>query len=504
MPVSNSDSLRIPLIGTITSLALGCLFGAAFAGVSASDLRWAIALTAGIFFLLVLLVIPAPRRFLWILFILSFQLQDPSVRLLYGHAGSDGILVTLPAILGALYLLILAGSGGLRGNSRFQWLGPVGLPFIALLAISVVSLLHSDERFLGVTNLLVQVQVYFVYLLALNSVRSEQDLELSLKVLYVALAIQCAVYFFEWAFNISYISITEGVVRPVGPYPVRPGGTLGTNPFSFTNFALPIMFVLFATILPVRPPGTAPRWKSTLLVALGMAAIGLTVTRSAYANLFLGLLCVVALGYHRRSVSVRKAMAMFGVAALVAILITPLITKRLERESMKDSYNERAALMQMAAKVIEAHPIIGVGPGAYEASYKHYLTLELEDKWQWMVHNHYLLRTAEVGLFGGAALIVFLLTALRKSWSLTASSHPTVRALALACTAMVVTTAHQMYWDQWTHVPAQMLFWFLLGLSGAAQSMNLKPVHAAAASPREPTQSVRSSFSIEQALTGTQ
>ena len=403
--MSNRNNQWIALIGAVTVLTLGCLSGAAFADVSITDLRWAIALTAGVFFVLVLLVIPAPRRFLWILFILSFQLQDPSVRLLYGHAGSDGILVTLPAILGGLYLLIFAGSGGLRG-ARFQWLGPVGLPFIALFAISVVSLFHSDERFLGVTNLLVQVQVYFVYLLALNCVRSEQDLELSLKVLYAALAIQCAVYFFEWVFNISYISITSGIVRPIGPYPVRPGGTLGTNPFSFTNFALPIMFILFATILPARTPETAPRWKSALLVALGMAAVGLTLTRSAYANLFLGLLCIVAFGHYRKSVSVRKAMAMFGVAALVALLITPMITKRLERESMKDSYNERAALMQMAGKVIEAHPALGVGPGAYETSYKRYLTLELEDKWQWMVHNHYLLRTAEVGIFGGAVLIV--------------------------------------------------------------------------------------------------
>src|SRR5690349_6667430 len=62
--------------------AAAALTGLGFALVSATDLRWAIALIAALVFIGVLLILPAPRRLLWVLLIGSFQLQDPSVRLL--------------------------------------------------------------------------------------------------------------------------------------------------------------------------------------------------------------------------------------------------------------------------------------------------------------------------------------------------------------------------------------------------------------------------------------
>ena len=133
---------------------------------------------------------------------------------------------------------------------------------------------------------------------------------------------------------------------------------------------------------------------------------------------------MLALGYKRRSVSTRKALAMLGIALVVASLIAPLIIKRVERETMKSSYDERAALMQMAINVIRANPVFRVGPGAYVLSYKRYLTTELEDKWQWQVHNYYLLRTAENGIFAGIAVFVLLLVALRTCWALSVRSHP--------------------------------------------------------------------------------
>ena len=207
---------------------------------------------------------------------------------------------------------------------------------------------------------------------------------------------------------------------------------------------------------------------------MGITAIALTLTRSAYANLFVGLLCVSLIGFLRGSVSVRKALAIFGFAALVAALTAPLVLQRLEREPLDRSYDERAALMRMAVNVIAANPFLGVGPGAYVATYKQYLTPDLQDKWQFMVHNHYLLRTAETGIFGGLSLVLILVMGLRQSFRLTVSSRPVIKGLALGCVATVVTTAHQMFWDQWTHVPAQMLFWFLLGLLGAAQSIDAR------------------------------
>jgi len=128
-------------------MAFALAAGIGFANIAATDMRWAIAIIAGLVFLIIVLMVSDPQRLLWILFISSFQLQDPSVRLLYGHAGSSGILITLPTMLGVLYVIVATLSGRLNGNGpNFRWLGPVGLPWAALIALSVVSLLHSDDR----------------------------------------------------------------------------------------------------------------------------------------------------------------------------------------------------------------------------------------------------------------------------------------------------------------------------------------------------------------------
>ena len=207
--------------------------------------------------MVVLLVVPNPRRFLWILFIFSFQFQDPSVRLLYGHAGSEGLMITLPAMLGMLFLAVFVGSGGLRqAGASFRWLGPVGTAVYGV-ARNISGLAGAQRRaFRG------DWQPYWfnwkctwsIARIELRAIR-RRSLKLTINLLYAALAIQSVVYFFEIAFNISYISLIDGLVKAGDSDAVRPGGTLGTNPFSFTDFVLPIMFICLRTSFQCASPG---------------------------------------------------------------------------------------------------------------------------------------------------------------------------------------------------------------------------------------------------------
>jgi O-antigen ligase len=182
--------------------------------------------------------------------------------------------------------------------------------------------------------------------------------------------------------------------------------------------------------------------------------------------------CFVILGYRRRVLSYRDLLLIVAFISLAAITAAPMIAARLQGAPLENSYNERSALWQMAINVIEAHPITGVGPGAYGQTYKAYLTPELAGKWQSLVHNHYLLRTAENGIPGGVAFVLLLVTAFRYAVKLTHSGAPTIRAIALAGSAGLLALSFEMFWDIWSGFSYNAMLWFILGLLGAAGTID--------------------------------
>jgi O-antigen ligase len=125
--------------------------------------------------------------------------------------------------------------------------------------------------------------------------------------------------------------------------------------------------------------------------------------------------------------------------------------------------------MEMAYRVIAAHPIAGVGPGAYDQTYKSYLTPELAERWQWTVHNYYLLRTAETGIPGGLAFVALLVLALRQALRLMDSANRLLQPIALGWSAGIIALCFQLYWDMWTQFTPQAFLWFMLGTMAAAE-----------------------------------
>jgi len=456
------------------TIALGCLAGALVYGVTSGDPRWIIMITIVLVFACILLALPNRKQFAWVALILSFQFLDPAVRLFYGYSGTGGFLLTLSFLIGLCVLIVYAASGSLSKGRGVQWGGPLGLPIALLFATSAISILHGNEIALGANQMLIQVEMYLLYFLALNCVRSEADIRLTMKWLFVMLAMQSIIYYAESYLGIFYISPLGDIVRAGDGDITRPGGTISQGPFGFSNFILMIMFLLMAEFMPNRPPGARKRWTKGILIFMGVVALVLTLSRSVWVSFVLGSSALVFISYRRRILSYRKLLYVVIAAGAVALAAAPLIMLRLESAPLESSYDERFSLMRMAVIVITENPIFGVGLGAYDIVYKQYLTPELAEKWLWTVHNYYLLRAAETGLPGGFAWILLLVMGLRQTLRLSKSSRLLIRTLALGIGAAIIALSHQMYWDMWTHVTAQGLFWFILGLLGAAESIEMQ------------------------------
>ncbi|MES2352835.1 MAG: O-antigen ligase family protein [Pseudomonadota bacterium] len=462
------DNSSFSTAGLLT-LIVGCLAGGSLVVIADADLRWLIVISLVAVFICLILAVPSREKFAWMSLVLSLQLLDPAVRLFYGGPRRDGLMFTLAFLIGLCVLFMYAVSGKFSRNYPFQWGGALKWPIVLLFATSAASLLHSHEKFIGVGTMLVQVELYVLYLIALNCVRSEEDLRTTLKWLFVTLGIQSIIYYVECIYGIYYISPLGQIITAQESELKRPGGTISHNPFGFANFILLIMLILIAEFLPARAHGAAPRWYKGILIGMGVIALILTLSRSAWISFLVGGAWLVIIAYRRRILAYQKILYIAIVAGVAAFVAAPLIVLRLQSSPLQRSYDERFALMQMAINVIIHNPIFGVGPGAYEVSYKNYLTADLADKWLWTVHNHYLLRTAETGIPGGLAWILLIVMGIVQALRLSKSRRLPIRTLAIGCGAGIVAVAQQMYWDMWTHVVAQELFWFLLGLMGAAE-----------------------------------
>src|SRR5262249_26378726 len=188
----------------------------------------------------------------------------------------------------------------------------LGLPILALLITAILSALATTERFVAVTELLFDLELCFMYWLALNMVQSEAEFERVVKLLFVTLVMQSIIYFLQAQLGFQFN--LEGDGRTLRLDVPRPGGTVSTTPAGFASFVIPILMIAIVRSLSRRRPrASLSLW---VLVGLGTMAVGLTVTRAAWVGLAIALAWVLAVGVARRALHPRKGgLAAVGVAA---------------------------------------------------------------------------------------------------------------------------------------------------------------------------------------------
>lgn len=448
----------------ISTLSVGALFGIALLVLTDMEARWLVYMGGGLLLLTVFFGARNHESFLWGLLLFSLQF-DVSIRLMYGHAGSDGLVFPLPAMVAVGFLVFASSTAKIKQWRPLSWGGPLGWAIAAVLSTMLAATAVSAEKFLGVCALVVQLELYLIFWLVLNGVKTEKRFRQVVAFLLLNLAIQSAIYYLQSGLGITF-SLT-GSSREAGELP-RPGGTVATGPHGFANFILPPLLIGISLLLGSYRPPNLQRWKIWAVSFMGLVALVLTLTRAAWGAFAVGVAWIAHSGYRLKSVSFRKLMILAAGVGVISVAASAMIAARLEGAPFDKSYNERRALMEMAVQVIKAHPVFGVGPGAYAATYKRYLFGELAQKWQSTVHNHYLLRTAESGLPGGIAFLSLLVVAFAQTVKLSRSTRPAFRSFGLAAAGIVLASCFEMYWDMWTPFSTHSIFWMVLGLTCAA------------------------------------
>lgn len=340
---------------------------------------------------------------------------------------SASILVTIKAeiVLGVALLAIVAG----RLPLRFP---PLLLPIGALWAWTFVSLAASPDPWAGRSQI-VKIFLFGVLLAVATAFRSTADGR-KLVIAWTAIALgSSALSFAQFATKLDY-----------GSYVVSRTTGFMSHWMTFGGELMIVLTWLAAMLL----FGRAARWW-WIAAAVLAAAMALNGTRNTWAGAAVALTYLLC----RRKPVLVLAIPALAVAAYFAgpQLVRQRVDSIFRPHGELDSNQHRVVTFRTALRMIEANPIVGVGPEQVSRRFAGYIPADiprpLPDGFYGHLHNIYLQFAAERGLPALACLLWLFARILLDLWPHRAAHWLVDGAIAAVLAVMVAGLAEHNLGD---------------------------------------------------------
>jgi O-antigen ligase len=401
-----------------------------------------------------------------------------------GGSGPSGVVIPFAAV--AFVAVFLYDRLIDLNRAPFEWgRALVTIPTFLTLLAAGVSFFYTPEPMRAVYWLQEPALAYVIFIVALNVVKTPEDVAFVVKLLMISVVIQSLVYFFQFGIGVGFD--LHGELTSRAALVKRYGGTVSRNPAAFASFVNPLLMIALSRFFLAEH--SRERIRMAAVSLLGMTAVLFTFTRAAWVGFGLGLTCVMIMTA-RRGARTRHMAVIVVAACLAAAVMWPILALRADSSQTSAAFDERLALMQMAWRVISDNPVLGVGAGAYAFVFRQYLTSDLRQNWLFVVHNEYLLRWAETGIVGLLGLLTFWIGAFRVGMRASRESDRMTMALGVGCSASAIVLMWEMWWDITLGFQTEALMCLLLGLLFAAIRMHegaaVAPVRSRAALMNRP------------------
>lgn len=303
----------------------------------------------------------------------------------------------LPAVVAWLYNWRKKGEVALTLPPLWQ-LGAV------FLVCSFLSAFVSKDMAFSFMNWALQPLMYaLVYLLIYTTVSTEKEKEKALYA-FLAGAVVTVVYgFFQYA-NAADMAADMEAQSWVDPerFPLLRRRMYSTleNPNLFGAYLLMIISILTAFTL--RERAVKRRTVFAVILLSLLLCLALTYSRGAWVSLA-AIVLGLTLFYDKRF-----GLLFLLVPVVLAFYHGQVVERFLSLFSGEDtSVDLRFALWESTMAMIEEHPLLGVGWGAYFLAYPDYnFFIQEEGVLIFHAHNMYLNMLAEVGIPGGIAFLL--------------------------------------------------------------------------------------------------
>ncbi|MBO6178468.1 MAG: O-antigen ligase family protein [Selenomonadaceae bacterium] len=270
-------------------------------------------------------------------------------------------------------------------------------PIIIFIAISALSIFVSPDKFFSFYNFYNLVGVYaLTYFLIGQNIETSKDLKLTMGVLFAAFIVSVLYGYWQAIFGIS-ASDVKWVDGDAFPELKRRIFSTWENPNIFAGF----LDMCIALLLGIYAKSKYNKEKTVcaILMILGAGALIYTYARGA----MLALIAVVAVYGFLKDKKLLVICVILGVAALA---VNPIMLERVTSVfAAADTSSEmRLAFWEATIAMIEDHPLLGIGWGAYFMVYPEYdFYMQGEKILIVHAHNIYLNYAAEIGVLGTLA-----------------------------------------------------------------------------------------------------
>ena len=240
----------------------------------------------------------------------------------------------------------------------------------------------------------------------------------------------------------------------------RPQGTLG-HYMTYSGLLMMVIAIALARILFANYGRT---WAALVMPALAVA-VTLTLTRNAWV----GVCAAAAVLFSLKDF---RLFAVVPIVAAIAVALAPaLVTKRVASLfDMNDATTrDRVAMLHIGERMIQSHPLTGVGPNMVERLYPAYRGPDAVKPINPHLHNVPLQIAAERGLPALAIWIWFIVVLVRDLWKRFVAGRQMqfLAAAALATVAALLTAG--MFEYNFGDSEVLMLFLILVTLPAAAE-----------------------------------
>ena len=386
-----------------------------------------------------------------------------------GAVGGISISATTFALIG-LYALWIAE----RTTGRFLplRLWPA-LPLIAYVAVTSLSLVVAEDRQLGVFELLLLLQTLLLFLYVASHVRTQADVVFIVVGLLAGFLLESTVMIAQIALGISFqwMGLSSSTRELVGATAsdLRAGGTIGgaNGAAAYIAMLLPISIVVLWMDL-----GVWIKRLSVVATGAGIVALVLTFSRGGWLAAVVATVFVTSVAVYRGDIPGGKVAA---AGAVVLVLLVPFhgrIEARISGQTQGGAYsqNARLPLIQLAWKMIQDRPVLGVGANNFAPAVSRYAGPEFSGAWLRTVHSLYFIAWAEAGFGALLALLWFLGSSLSRGWKAFARASP-LSPLALGLTASIVSAMVTMGVERFIQRPLLELLWLVAALLVAIEAI---------------------------------
>ncbi|HEY4816492.1 MAG TPA: O-antigen ligase family protein [Candidatus Acidoferrum sp.] len=348
----------------------------------------------------------------------------------------------------------------------------INRPLTVYLAFVTLSLLVAQDVSLGLFELFLFLQLYLVFLYVANTVRNRQDILFIVSLLLIGGLVESIVIIV-----LRFTNMESTVLGPVHIFTesgangewIRVGGTIGVP--NIAGAYLSILLAIAACLL-FSNLGRAYKGLAVALLGLGEVALIFTFSRGAWIALVIAIGGLGLVVWRQRRLSFKLPIAIFAILMLLYLPFHDAISARLFGDD-NGSAESRIPLMNLASRIIEDNPVLGVGANNFTLAMERYLTPEFRNgrTFLFAVHNKYLLVWAETGIGALLAFIAFLLGTLRRGWQCWRFQDRLLSPLALGITAGIAGHMVHLTVDHFRSRPTQQLLWLLAGLLVAMHRM---------------------------------